>query len=128
MLAQLTEKTKGVLYFSESEYPLTVEDWGVVPAGELTARIAALNSVSADLLKDVPEETFFRNIITAADPGDRVIVENAQRFQALQQWLKSNLADVRITRVETGTSIPVYITGHLEDGTCIALTTTAIES
>jgi Nuclease A inhibitor-like protein len=128
LLAQLTDKINGVLYFSESEYPLTIEEWGVVPAGEVRRKIATLHHVSPDVLNTVSADDFFNHIITAADPNDAPIVENAQKFKALQQFLQEHLANIQVTRVETGTSIPVYITGHQPDDTCIALVTTAIES
>jgi hypothetical protein len=128
LLVQLTTKINGILYFSESEYPLTIEQWGVVPPTEVQPKIAALNNVSPDLLKSVAADAFFSHIITAADPNDTPIVENAQKFKALQQFLQENLTNIQVTRVEAGSSIPVYITANQPDGTCIALITTAIES
>lgn len=128
LLAQLTNKTEGILYFSESEYPLTIEQWGVLPAAEVHGKIAALNNVSADVLKAVDEEAFFNHIMTAADPNDALITANAQKFNALRQFLRENFNSLQITRVEAGARIPIYITGHQADGTCIALATVAIES
>lgn len=128
LLKELTGKIDGILYFSESEYPLTIEQWGVLPPAEVHDKIAALNHVSPDVLKSVEEEAFFSHIITAADPNDTPIVANAQKFKALQQFLRENLTGIQVTRVEAGASIPVYITGNQADGTCIALITTAIES
>lgn len=128
LLTQLTAKINGILYFSESEYPLTIEQWGVVPPMEVQPKIAALNNVSADVLKPVAADAFFSHIITAADPNDTPVVENAQKFKALQQFLQENLTNIQVTRVEAGSSIPIYITANQADGTCIALITTAIES
>ncbi|MEI3796610.1 MULTISPECIES: nuclease A inhibitor family protein [unclassified Chitinophaga] len=128
LLKQLTDKTAGILYFSESEYPLTIEQWGVLPPADVHGKIAALHHVSPDVLRSVEEEAFFSHITAAADPNDAPIVANAQKFKALRQFLRENLTNIQITRVEAGASIPVYITGHQADGTCIALTTTAIES
>lgn len=128
LLAQLTTKINGILYFSESEYPLTIAQWGVVQPGEVHGKIAALHNVSPAVLKVVAPAEFFSHIITAADPNDHLIVENAQQFKALQQFLQENFSNIQVTRVEAGTSIPVYITANQPDGACIALVTTAIES
>lgn len=128
LLVQLTNKTGGILYFSESEYPLTIEQWGILPTAEIPGKIAALNNVSPEVLKFVEEEVFFNHIMTAADPNDAVIAANAQKFNALRQFLRENLTGLQVIRVEAGARIPIYITGHQADGNCIALATIAIES
>lgn len=125
---KLTDKIAGILYFSESEYPLTLEQWGTLPATELAKKIATLNKVEPATLKAVKEEDFFNEIERTADPNDTPIVENARKFKALHQFLKENLTNIQVTRVEGGTNVPLYITGYRPDGTCVALLTTSIES
>ena len=125
---QLTDKIAGILYFSESEYPLTIEEWGVLPPSQVHGKIAALQQVSPDVVKAVDTATFFRQVTASADPNDAPIVANAEKFKALQQFLQENFTNLQVTRVETGARIPVYITGNQPDGSCIALVTTAIES
>ncbi|HVI48770.1 MAG TPA: nuclease A inhibitor family protein [Chitinophaga sp.] len=127
-LEKLTDKIAGILYFSESEYPLTIEQWGILPAATLPEKIATLNVVEQNVLRPVNADDFFNEIERTADPNDKPIVENAQKFKTLYQFLKENLSNIQVTRVETGASIPVYITGFLPDGSCIALQTTSIES
>lgn len=124
----LAEKISGILYITESEYPLTLEEWGVIPPASLPEKIAAQHQVTENVLKTIAAPVFFRQIEQSADPNDAPIAANAAKFKALYQFLQENLSDLLVTRVETGTSIPVYITGFLSDANCIVLHTTAIES
>ncbi|WP_143306551.1 nuclease A inhibitor family protein [Chitinophaga vietnamensis] len=128
LLEQLSDKIAGILYFSESEYPLTIEQWGPLPATEVAHKIAAIHNVDQHVVKPVDASEFFAQIERSADPNDTPIVENAQRFKALHQFLNDHLASIQVHRVENGTTIPVYITGNQPEGACIALATTAIES
>ncbi len=128
LLEQLNNQIAGILFYSESEYPLTISEWGVLPAAGVQQKIAALHDVESQVVRSVDAVTFFDQICNPADPNDMPMVANAQRFHELYLFLKENLSDIQVSRVETGTSIPVYITGHQPDGTCIALATTAIES
>lgn len=128
LLENLTNKINGILYYSESEYPLTIETWGQLPVAETTGKIATRHQVEPNVVKTISPTDFFSQVERAPDPNDAPIVENAQKFKALHQFLKEHFTDIQVVRVEDGTSIPVYIVCHQPDNTCVALVTTAIES
>lgn len=128
LLENLASKITGILYYSESEYPLTIEQWGLLPATAVTGKIAALHGVGVDVVKPMDPADFFSQTERVADPNDAPMVENAQKFKALHQFLNEHFTGIGVIRVENGTRIPVYIVCHQPDNTCIALATTAIES
>ncbi|MEC5143248.1 nuclease A inhibitor family protein [Chitinophaga sp. 212800010-3] len=128
LLENLASKITGILYYSESENPLTIEQWGPLPVAEVTGKIAAQHQVEPNVIKPISPADFFNEVERAPDPNDAPIVENAQRFKALHQFLNEHFTGIQVIRVENGTSIPVYIVCHQPDGTCVALATTAIES
>ncbi|QJB37272.1 hypothetical protein HF324_05165 [Chitinophaga oryzae] len=128
LLENLAGKISGILYYSESEYPLTIEQWGVLPAAAVPAKIAALHAVDANVVQPMDPAVFFHQAERVSDPNDAPIAANAQKFKALHQFLNEHFTGLQVVRVENGTRIPVYIVCHQPDGTCVALATTAIES
>ncbi|AMQ01558.1 hypothetical protein AY601_4729 [Pedobacter cryoconitis] len=128
ILTELAEKTQGLFYFSESEAPLTIENFGQVPKDQLNEKLVQLNSENPGTLTRIDPEAFFEKIVNTADPGDQVMVGNAQKFTELHTYLKDNFSDILITRIEGGVNVPIIITAYLSDGTCITIATYAIET
>lgn len=128
ILTELAEKTQGLFYFSESEALLTIENLGQVPKDQLSAKLVQLNSETPGTLQTIDEDAFFEKIVNTADPGDQVMVANARKFNVLHTYLKDNFSDIQIARIEGGVNVPIIITAYLPDGTCIAITTYAIET
>lgn len=128
LLENLSSKTEGLLYFSESEYPLTIEQWGQLNDNDVRAKIAGSHQVAANTLIPVNTADFFNAVTRIADPNDTAMVANAQKFGALYQFLQEHFSRIQVFRVEGDTSIPVYIVCHQPDNSCVALITTAIES
>jgi hypothetical protein len=128
ILTELTDKTQGLFYFSESEAPLTIENLGQVPKDQLNEKLLQLNRENPGTLTTIDQDAFFEKIVNTADPGDQVMVGNAQKFTELYTYLKDNFSDILVTRIEGGVNVPILITAYLADGTCIALATYAIET
>ncbi len=117
----------GMLYMSESDYPLTYVGW----AGEgapTVAKLSALLSVPAGTLV---EEYAFSELMDrlgeAYDPGDPYIVEYAAKFRALREVMEANLTDLTVIRVGE-ISIDVYFVGRSSCGDLVGLKTTSIET
>jgi hypothetical protein len=127
-VATLTELTGGLLYYSETEHPFTIAHWGVVPAGELAAKIAAFTQSREEQQQVVAPETFFAKMTRISDPGDEALVVNAAKARALFAFLQQQLQQLRVVRVEAGTEIPILITGYLPDGNCLVLHTRSVET
>lgn len=128
ILEQLSSHLTGLLYFSESEAPLTVSSLGQVPEGQLKNVIATANQAAPDTLEQVAPENFFAHISRSADPGDALIVSHARRFQELYAFLKANFSILHVFRITGAVKVPVIITASLPDQTTIAISTYAIES
>lgn len=118
----------GVWYISESENPFTFEDMGRITNEAVLKEIAAENNAPAEEIKRVAPDVFFEKIERTADPADALIVKNASRIKTMYNWLKENLTNIEVYRVESGVRVPVYITGFLPDGNCVAIKTFSIES
>jgi hypothetical protein len=128
IITTLSDLTKGVLYFSESESPFVVGNWGKVPPADLSGKIATKHAADANQLKVLDPKAFFDRIVAKADPADLPTVENAQKIYAFYEYAQKNLSNLQVTRVEGDFSIPIAITGYLPDGTCIVIQTQAVET
>ena len=62
LLENLSSKTEGLLYFSESEYPLTIEQWGQLNDNDVRAKIAGSHQVAANTLIPVNTADFFNAV------------------------------------------------------------------
>jgi hypothetical protein len=128
LLTTLSNLARGMLYFSESESPFVVDNWGQVPASGLSAKIINEYSTDAGVLKALEHKAFFEHLVTKADPSDLLMVENAQKISAFYEYAQSALSGLQVTRIEGAARIPIIITGYLPDGSCIAIQTQAVET
>jgi len=128
ILSGLSEKTKNLLYFSESEAPLVIENLGQLPKDQLNAKLTELNSETPGTLKTIDQDVFFDYLVKRADPGDHFMVDNANKFIAIHTYLKENFSDIQVSRIEGGVNVPIIITAYQPDGSCISLSTYAIET
>lgn len=128
ILSGLSEKTKDLLYFSESEAPVVIENLGQLPKDQLNAKLTELNSENPGTLKTIDQNVFFDYLVKRADPGDNFMVDNANKFTALHTYLKENFSDIQVSRIEGGVNVPIIITAYQSDGSCISLSTYAIET
>ncbi|MET4106239.1 nuclease A inhibitor family protein [Hymenobacter sp. UYP22] len=114
-LAQLQELTKGLVYMSEGEAPLESVSFAS-PAGGLTdAALAQLAGLPADTKVEKQELTYFLRNHTA-DDGVLGNPELANRFKALQMYLKQELSGTQVYRFGTGPQVPVLVLGEAEGG------------
>lgn len=112
---QLGQLVAGLAYVSESEAPLSPVHLPA-PAGELTtARLLALLDEPADTPVQTQELTLFLRNHTADDGvlGDPAL---ANRFKALQMYLKQELEDTQVYRLGSGPQIAAYALGKTSDG------------
>lgn len=128
ILATITKLLLGVLYFTESESPFKVTDWGKITPAELLQKIAIEYHAYPSNIKQIDQIAFFEHLISKIDPSDTPMVENALKIAALHTFLKQNLSNISVIRVEGASRIPVLITGYLPDGTCLVLETFAVET
>ncbi|AHJ98184.1 nuclease A inhibitor family protein [Hymenobacter swuensis] len=114
-LATLRDMTTGLVYMSEGDAPLEPVSFAA-PAGSLTdATLAQLAGLPADTKVEKQELTYFLRNHTA-DNGVLGNPELANRFKALQMYLKQELSGTQVYRLGTGPQVPVLVLGEAEGG------------
>ncbi|OON70231.1 nuclease A inhibitor family protein [Hymenobacter sp. CRA2] len=126
-LAQLRELTNGLYYVSESDAPLTVVSYPA-PAGKLSPeQLLKLLSLPASTPVETQELIYFLRNHTA-DDGVLGNVDLANRFKALQMYLKQELEDVKVYRVGKGPQLDAYALGKTSGGKLAGFKVTLIET
>ncbi len=128
LVQQLRKLTKGLMFQSESDYPVKV----FVPTKAQQAAapqdiVAAKKSDASAPVKEVELDSTFSNATQEQDwqsPEER---ETVKQFQQLVQTLKDNLSDIRVYKVGE-TEADVYVIGKAASGDLIGITTKVVES
>ena len=128
ILTTITKLLVGVMYFSESESPFKVADWGKIPPAALQQEIASRYQSALTNLKQADHTAFFNHITSKVDAADAPMVENARKITELHNFIRQNLSNIQVTRVEGSSKVPIIITGYLPDGSCLAIETFAVET
>lgn len=126
--SKISALTQGLLYYSESEYPFSVEEWELASMDELPAKIVSLTQSDLSQLHIIAHAAFFHKMTRIVDPNDKLLVENAQKAKELYQCLNDELKTTQVIRVEGNSVIPIFIAGILPGGGCLVLRTTSIET
>ncbi len=128
ILATISKLLLGVWYFTESESPFKAADWGKITPSALLQKIAIQYNADPSNLKQIDQAAFFDSLISKVDKADAPMVENAGKISHFYTFLKQNVSNITVIRVEGASRIPVLIAGYLPDGTCIVIETFAIET
>ncbi|MCA8830745.1 nuclease A inhibitor family protein [Hymenobacter sp. BT728] len=114
-LAQLRDTTKGLVYMSEGEAPLEPVSFAAPEGGLTDAAVAKLAGLPADTKVEKQELTYFLRNHTA-DNGVLGNPEQANRYKALQMYLKQELSGTQVYRLGTGPQITALVLGEAEGG------------
>ncbi|WP_162303550.1 nuclease A inhibitor family protein [Hymenobacter sediminis] len=126
-LSQLQQLTQGLVYMSESEAALEPVSYAA-PAGRLTNdALAQLAGVAPGTKVEKQELTYFLRNHTA-DDGVLGNTELANRFKALQMYLKQELNEVQVYRFGSGPQVPVLVLGEAEGGKLAGFKTVLTET
>ncbi len=110
-LAQLQKLTQGLNFISESDAPLEAVSYAA-PTGDLpNAQLLQVLGEPADTKVEKVELTQFLSNHTA-DNGVTGSVATANRFKALQMYLKQELDGVQVYRVGAGAQTHAYALGR----------------
>lgn len=128
----LHKKVEGLLYYSETEYPVTPFTIDVTSKEDIVPFIALYKNAEEQFIKNIlPEDFFarFENYLAYGGP-DEIMNDNAREFIALRDFLKNNFLHTFIYRIEKPGEavIPVFIIAQLKDGSFTGLETTAVET
>jgi hypothetical protein len=127
VLVELTRATDGLLFQSESDYPLTPLYLDAGGRKTLSAQDVAgmVNSQEKGPVKIITFEEFFANATTERDwqgPRDK---ETVKKFQSLVQTLRSLLSDIKVFRIGDG---EVYVLGRTASGDFAGVSTKVVET
>jgi len=114
-LAPLRDLTQGLVYMSEGDAPLEPVSFAAPTGGLTDAALAQLAGLPADTKVEKQELTYFLRNHTA-DNGVLGNPELANRFKALQMYLKQELSGTQVYRFGTGPQVPVLVLGEGEGG------------
>jgi hypothetical protein len=127
LLQQLEQAAQGLWFISESESPL--EPFSLPPGTSLENETEFLVAIDnpGQPVEQITLPYFFRNMVRTGPEQEPAQQTIAQRFIALQQWLETNLQEVRVYRVGQ-IQVQAYVVGKTPEGTWLGLKTTLIET
>jgi histidine triad (HIT) family protein len=125
-LAQLQKLTQGLAFVSESDAPLEAVSYAA-PVGDLSdAQLLKTLGEPADAKVEKVELTvFLRNQTTDSSKAG---VDIANRYKALQVYMKQELDGTQVYRIGTGTQVHVYALGRDVAGRLAGFKTVLTES
>ena len=123
----LQDSVQGLHFVSESEAPLEAVAYAA-PGGELAdaALLKALGEPADAPVETVELTQFLRN--HTADDGVLGDVALANRYKALQMFMKQELDGTQVYRVGTGPQVRAYALGRTMDGTLAGFKTVLTET
>ena len=126
-LAQLQKLTAGLYFVSESEAPLEAVSYAA-PAGVLAdaALLKLVGEKPSEKVETVELTQFLRN--HTADDGVLGDVALANKFKALQMYLKQELDGVKVYRIGSEPQIRAYALGRTAGGQLAGFKTVLTET
>ncbi len=125
--SQLQEMVKGLVFMSESDAPLHAVAYAA-PGGELAnaALLKLLGEPAGTKVETLELTQFLRN--HTADDGVLENVDLANRYKALQMFMKQELSGTQVYRVGTGPQVHAYALGRTADGSLAGFKTVLTET
>ena len=125
-LAPLQKLTQGLAFSSESDAPLEAVSYAA-PVGDLTDAqlLQVLGEPATAKVEQVELTLFLRN--QTAD-SSKAGVDSANRYKALQLYMKQELDGTQVYRIGTGTQMHAYALGRDMAGRLVGFKTVLTES
>lgn len=125
-LDSINDASKGLLYPSESDFPIEAFSFGdKEPTSEA---LLEARGVAADTpVEETTIDSFFEGLIEAADDASEREQESARRFATLAQLLRDNLENIRVFRAGE-VDIEVFVLGKHASGTWMGVRTNVVET
>ncbi len=125
--AELLKLTEGMLYISESDYEIDVQEYGVLDKTGLLQKISAASGTAVADIAEQEADTFFNKTIKALDPTDDYAAELAQQYKALYAYLRASFKEISVLRAGE-IQVHIYIACFTVEGNCFTLHTTSVET
>jgi hypothetical protein len=114
IIAQLKEKTAGMYFMSESDYPFEAVEWGT-------------REITDDFLRALPGENPDSMVETQAFDAFYQKYAGRENYGPVLDALQNNLTDLRVYRVGR-INIGVYLVGRSPEGNWLGLSTRSVET
>lgn len=128
---ELYKKTDGLLYFSESNFPVKPFNIYVSHESEIPTFIASHVKVEKKFVKNVDAQVFFGRFELYLSYGgpDEIMNENARNFIDLYTFLKDHFRQIFVYRIEQPGKalVPLFIIAQYKNGYA-GLQTIAVET
>ena len=127
LVAELKQKTAGLLMMSESDYPFEIVQWNDaadLSAESLRRRVGAASDAP---ISEQSVDEFFHAALSARADQPIEAQRTARQYQALVQFLKENLQDLKVYRIGER-AIHIYLIGRTAAGDFVGLSTQLIET
>jgi len=121
----LERATTGMVYISESDFELDVQDWGQPDESAVSKKISQFSGT--DNIETVTAEAFFDKTINALDPGDEFAASLAKQYETLRKYLQNNFKEVKVYR-SGKIQVHIFICCFTETGECFAVHTISVET
>jgi histidine triad (HIT) family protein len=126
-LEQLQSLTKGLHFVSESDAPLEAVSYEAVGGAQSDAVLLKLLGEAAGAKVETVELTqFLRN--HTADDGVLGDVDLANRYKALQMFMKQELEGTKVYRIGSGPQVQAYALGRSAEGKLAGFKTVLTET
>jgi len=125
-LQQLQELIKGLYFVSESEAPLEAVSYDAKEAPSGAALLKLLGEPADAKVETVELTQFLRN--HTADDGVLGDVALANRYKALQMFMKQDLEGTKVYRVGSGPQVHAYALGQSAEGKLAGFKTVLTET
>ena len=128
LIDELREATRGLLFMSESDYPLEVVRWEGVAAQPAPDFLRGLTGhADSEPVETQSAAEFFRVAAAEAEWKSEDELTTARKFRALVRLLEENLSGLTVFRVGT-VNVPVYVVGRSPSGAWLGVSTRVVET
>lgn len=127
VIAALGKLIDGMVYISESDYELDLQEWGKPDKSAVLQKIATASDMDESEVNEVTAEMFFDKTIKALDPEDDFAADLAKQYKALYDYLQKTFKEVSVYRAGK-IQVQIYITCFTNEGDCVAIHTTSVET
>nr|WP_285965167.1 nuclease A inhibitor family protein [Oscillatoria laete-virens] len=123
---QLQRETEGLVWMSESDYPLEPFVWDEADLNPEKI-LTRTNHAPDDPLEEKDVDAFFAQATQEQDWQNEEERAEVRRYQRLLNFLKEKLTDLKVYRVGE-TEVDVYVVGRTPEGKVAGIATKAVET
>jgi hypothetical protein len=132
LLPELEERTRGLLYMSENDFPLEPFLWPKAQIENETLTSDALLQLTRHRkgtpVEELDFEAFFEPVVAEEDWFGPEEKQAAAGFRALVTWLETHLTDLRVFKIGSEPKKEVYVVGQTAEGDFAGVITQVVET